>query len=111
MAEQAGFRSVLISDHFHPWTDRQGESPFVWGVIGGIAEATDRLRLGTGVTWPTIRMHPAILAHAKATAAAMMPGGFSLGVGSGETLNEHVLADGWPPVRDRLEMLEEAIEI
>jgi coenzyme F420-dependent glucose-6-phosphate dehydrogenase len=110
-AEDAGFTFSLISDHFHPWTDRQGESPFVWAVIGGIAEATDRLRLGTGVTCPTIRIHPAIVAHASATAAAMMPGRFFLGVGSGENLNEHVLADRWPPVRDRLEMLEEAIEI
>src|ERR687896_1492002 len=73
-AEEAGFEFALISDHFHPWIDRQGESPFVWSVIGGIAQATDRLRLGTGVTCPTIRIHPAIVAHAAATAAAMMPG-------------------------------------
>jgi len=110
-AEEAGFTFALISDHFHPWTGTQGESPFVWAVIGGIAQATQRLRLGTGVTCPTIRMHPAIVAHASATAAAMMPGRFFLGVGSGENLNEHVLADRWPPVRDRLDMLEEAIEI
>jgi coenzyme F420-dependent glucose-6-phosphate dehydrogenase len=110
-AEETGFSFALISDHFHPWTDRQGESPFVWAVIGGIAEATERLRLGTGVTCPTIRIHPAIVAHASATAAAMMPGRFFLGVGSGENLNEHVLGDRWPPVRDRLDMLEEAIEV
>jgi coenzyme F420-dependent glucose-6-phosphate dehydrogenase len=110
-AEQAGFSFALISDHFHPWTDRQGESPFVWTVIGGIAAATERLRLGTGVTCPTIRTHPAIIVHASATAAVMMEGRFCLGVGSGENLNEHVLADRWPPVRDRLDMFEEAVEI
>src|SRR5918994_1678983 len=95
-AEQAGFEFALISDHFHPWTARQGESPFVWSVIGGIAQATERLRLGTGVTCPTIRTHPAIVAHASATAAVMMEGRFFLGVGSGENLNEHILADRWP---------------
>jgi G6PDH family F420-dependent oxidoreductase len=110
-AEEAGFTFALISDHFHPWTDRQGESPFVWGVIGAIAQATERLRLGTGVTCPTIRMHPAIVAHASATAAVMLEGRFFLGVGSGENLNEHILADRWPPTRDRLDMLEEAVEI
>jgi coenzyme F420-dependent glucose-6-phosphate dehydrogenase len=110
-AEQAGFSFALVSDHFHPWIDRQGESPFVWAVIGGIAEATERLRLGTGVSCPTIRTHPAIIAHASATATVMMEGRFFLGVGSGENLNEHVLADRWPPVRDRLDMLEEAVEI
>jgi coenzyme F420-dependent glucose-6-phosphate dehydrogenase len=110
-AEETGFGFALISDHFHPWIDRQGESSFVWAVIGGIAEATERLRLGTGVTCPTIRTHPAIVAHAGATAAVMMEGRFFLGVGSGENLNEHVLADRWPPTRDRLDMLEEAVEI
>src|SRR5215207_11233925 len=110
-AEQAGFSFALVSDHFHPWIDRQGESPFVWAVIGGIAEATERLRLGTGVTCPTIRMHPAIVAHASATAAVMMEGRFFLGVGSGENLNEHILGDRWPPTRDRLDMLEEAVEL
>jgi coenzyme F420-dependent glucose-6-phosphate dehydrogenase len=83
----------------------------VWGVIGGIAHATERLRLGTGVTCPTIRTHPAIIAHASATAAVMMEGRFFLGVGSGENLNEHILGDRWPPVRDRLDMLEEAVEV
>src|SRR5581483_3562295 len=81
-AEQVGFSFALISDHFHPWTSRQGQSPFVWNVIGGIAVTTRRLRLGTGVTCPTIRIHPAIIAQAAATAAAMMPGRFFLGVGS-----------------------------
>jgi coenzyme F420-dependent glucose-6-phosphate dehydrogenase len=108
-AEEAGFPYALISDHFHPWIDRQGQSPFVWSVIGGIAMETERLRLGTGVTCPTIRTHPAIIAQAAATAAAMMPGRFFLGVGTGENLNEHILGDRWPSARERLEMLEEAI--
>jgi coenzyme F420-dependent glucose-6-phosphate dehydrogenase len=110
-AERAGFSYALVSDHFHPWVDRQGQSPFVWSVVGGIAEATDRLRLGTGVTCPTIRIHPAIIAQAAATSAAMLPGRFFLGVGTGENLNEHVLGDRWPEAEVRLEMLEEAIEV
>lgn len=110
-AEEAGFTYALISDHFHPWTDAQGNSPFVWSVIGGIAQATDRIRLGTGVTCPTIRTHPAIIAQAAATSAAMMPGRFFLGVGSGENLNEHILGDKWPAPDERLEMLEEAVEV
>src|SRR3712207_3527487 len=88
LAEEAGFTYALISDHFHPWVDAQGHSPFVWSVIGGIATATERLRLGTGVTCPTIRIHPAIIAQAAATSAAMMPGRFFLGVGSGERSEE-----------------------
>ena len=110
-AEDAGFTYALISDHFHPWTDAQGNSPFVWSVIGGIAQATERIRLGTGVTCPTIRTHPAIIAQAAATSAAMMPGRFFLGVGSGENLNEHILGDKWPAPDERLEMLEEAVAV
>jgi coenzyme F420-dependent glucose-6-phosphate dehydrogenase len=110
-AEEAGFEYALVSDHFHPWVDKQGQSPFVWSVIGGIAEATDDLRVGTGVTCPTIRVHPAIIAQAAATSAAMLPGRFFLGVGTGENLNEHVLGDRWPEAEVRLEMLEEAIEV
>jgi coenzyme F420-dependent glucose-6-phosphate dehydrogenase len=110
-AEEAGFSYALVSDHFHPWVDRQGQSPFVWSVIGGIAEATDALRIGTGVTCPTIRIHPAIVAQAAATSAAMLPGRFFLGLGTGENLNEHVLGDRWPEGDVRLEMLEEAIEV
>src|SRR5215216_2829441 len=91
-AEDAGFPFALISDHFHPWVPKQAHSPFVWEVIGGIAHATKQLRLGTGVTCPTMRTHPAIIAHAAATAGAMMPGRFFLGVGAGERLNEHILA-------------------
>jgi G6PDH family F420-dependent oxidoreductase len=108
--EEAGFASVLISDHFHPWVDSQGESPFVWSVIGGIATTT-RLKITTGVTCPTFRVHPAIIAQAAATAHIMLEGRFVLGVGSGEALNEHVLGHRWPPVSTRLEMLEEAVDV
>lgn len=110
-AEAAGFDFALISDHFHPWSDRQGQSPFVWAALGGIAVATERLVVGTGVTCPLIRTHPAIVAHAAATVAAMMPGRFFLGVGTGENLNEHVTGAKWPPVDVRREMLEEAIGV
>jgi G6PDH family F420-dependent oxidoreductase len=108
-AEQAGFTFALVSDHFHPWIDRQGNSAFVWNVVGAIAATTERLALGTGVTCPLIRIHPAIVAHAAATSATMMPGRFFLGVGTGENLNEHVLGDKWPTPDERLDMLEEAI--
>jgi coenzyme F420-dependent glucose-6-phosphate dehydrogenase len=110
-AEELGFDHALISDHYLPWLDGQGHSPFVWSVIGGIAQATERIRVGTGVTCPLIRTHPAIIAQAAATSAAMMPGRFMLGVGTGENLNEHILGDKWPPIRERLQMLEEAMEI
>ena len=110
-AEDAGFTFALISDHYHPWADAQGNSPFVWSVIGGIAQATERIRLGTGVTCPTMRIHPAIIAQAAATSAAMMPGRFFLGVGTGENLNEHILGAKWPAPDERLEMLEEAVEV
>jgi G6PDH family F420-dependent oxidoreductase len=110
-AEEAGFEHVLISDHIHPWVSEQGHSAFVWGVIGAIGQATKRLRLGTAVTCPLIRIHPAIVAHAAATAQSLLDGRFFLGVGTGENLNEHVLGDRWPRPDERLEMLEEAIEI
>ncbi len=110
-AEEMGFTFALISDHFHPWVDRQGHSPFVWSVLGGIAQVTERLVVGTGVTCPTIRIHPAIIAHAAATVATLMPGRFFLGLGTGEYLNEHILGDRWPPVPVRQEMLEEAVEV
>ena len=110
-AEETGFTFALISDHFHPWIDKQGHSPFVWSVIGGIARETERLRLGTGVTCPMIRIHPAIIAQAAATSAAMMPGRFFLGVGTGENLNEHILGGHWPAPDERLELLEESIEV
>lgn len=109
LAEEVGFSFAMVSDHFHPWIDRQGQSSFVWSVLGAISRETERLRVATGVTCPTFRIHPAIIAHAAATVAAMMPGRFMLGVGSGERLNEHILGDPWPPVPERLERLEEAI--
>src|SRR3954467_4730342 len=110
-AEEAGFEFLSISDHFHPWTDNQGQSAFVWSVIGAVANVTERIRLGTGVTCPTIRIHPAIIAQAAATAQVMMEGRFFLGLGTGEELNEHVTGARWPGPQERLEMLEEAIEV
>jgi G6PDH family F420-dependent oxidoreductase len=110
MAEAAGMRGLFISDHFHPWLDAQGESPFVWGVIGAISAATS-LRVTTGVTCPTVRIHPVIIAQAAATAQSLLEGRLVLGVGSGEALNEHILGDRWPPVATRLEMLEEAVTV
>jgi coenzyme F420-dependent glucose-6-phosphate dehydrogenase len=111
MAEEAGFTFGLISDHYHPWVDHQGHSPFVWAVLGGISQATERLRVGTGVTCPMMRIHPAVIAQAAATVAAMLPGRFFLGVGTGENLNEHILGQHWPPSDVRREMLEEAIHL
>src|SRR5688572_16711869 len=111
MAEQAGFRFGVISDHYHPWIDAQGHSPFVWAVIGGIAQVTSDFGVGTGVTCPTIRIHPGLVAHAAATCGTMLPDRFFLGVGSGENLNEHVFGDKWPPAAVRLEMLEEAVTV
>jgi G6PDH family F420-dependent oxidoreductase len=110
-AEAAGFEGLWISDHYHPWVDAQGESPFVWGVIGALAEATERMHVTTAVTCPTVRIHPAVVAQAAATAAVQLDGRFSLGVGSGEALNEHILGDPWPEADVRLEMLEEAIAV
>jgi G6PDH family F420-dependent oxidoreductase len=110
-AEEIGFDFAAISDHFHPWTDEQGQSPFVWSVLGAVAQATQRIDLVTGVTCPTVRIHPAIVAQAAATTATLCPGRFALGLGSGENLNEHILGDAWPSVDERLEMLGEAIEV
>ncbi|MGC0328630.1 G6PDH family F420-dependent oxidoreductase [Streptomyces sp. SAI-170] len=110
MAEQAGFTSLWISDHFHPWNDAQGQSPFVWSVIGAISEAVS-LPVETAVTCPTVRIHPAVVAQAAATCAVMTNGRFRLGVGTGEALNEHILGDPWPPAHVRMEMLEEAIQV
>ncbi|OBF53616.1 LLM class F420-dependent oxidoreductase [Mycobacterium sp. 852002-50816_SCH5313054-b] len=109
-AEAAGFDALWISDHFHPWNDEQGQSPFVWGVIGALSEAT-ALPVSTAVTCPTVRTHPAIIAHASATAAVQLDGRFVLGVGSGEALNEHILGDSWPSVAVRQEMLQEAVDV
>ncbi|MFN2606381.1 MAG: TIGR03557 family F420-dependent LLM class oxidoreductase [Acidimicrobiales bacterium] len=110
-AEAAGFPSAMISDHFHPWTRRQGQSPFVWGVLGAIASSTTDLVVGTGVTAPLLRLHPVVVAQAAATTAALMPGRFFLGLGTGERLNEHVVGQGWPRVDVRREMLEEAVAL
>ncbi|WBO68492.1 LLM class F420-dependent oxidoreductase [Streptomyces camelliae] len=109
-AEQAGFRSLWISDHYHPWNDAQGHSPFVWALIGALSEAVS-LPVETAVTCPSLRIHPAVVAQAAATCATMTGGRFRLGVGSGEALNEHVLGGPWPPASVRLEMLEEAIQV
>ena len=111
LAEEVGMETAWVTDHFHPWIDAQGESPFVWSVLGGVATATERLRVGTGVTCPTFRIHPAIIAQAAATTQAMFDGRFFLGVGSGENLNEHILGQRWPETDVRLEMLEEAVAV
>lgn len=110
-AEAAGFPTAMISDHFHPWIGEQGQAPFVWGVLGAIAQATEALEVGTGVTAPIQRIHPAIVAQAAATAACLMPGRFFLGVGSGERLNEHITGQHWPTAGERRAMLEEAVDI
>ncbi|AYF75840.1 TIGR03557 family F420-dependent LLM class oxidoreductase [Nocardia yunnanensis] len=107
-AERAGFERLWISDHFHPWNDAQGQSPFVWGTIGALSQAVS-LPITTAVTCPTVRLHPAIIAQAAATAAVQCEGRFVLGVGSGEALNEHIFGDPWPTATTRLRMLEEAV--
>jgi G6PDH family F420-dependent oxidoreductase len=111
LAEDSGFGFALISDHFHPWIDAQGHSPFVWSVLGGIAMATEKLVIGTGVTCPTVRTHPAIIAQAAATMGAMMPGRFFLGLGTGENLNEHIFGDRLPEFEVRAAMFAEAVDI
>jgi G6PDH family F420-dependent oxidoreductase len=110
-AEAEGFDFVSISDHFHPWIERQGHSPFVWAVLGGIAARTERIRVGVGVTCPIQRIHPVIIAQASATVASMLPGRFFFGVGTGEALNEHVTGERWPAPEERLERLDEAVGI
>jgi G6PDH family F420-dependent oxidoreductase len=110
MAQEAGFEGLWISDHYHPWNDEQGHSPFVWSVIGAVSQACD-LPVTTAVTCPTVRIHPAVIAQAAATSGCLTSAGFRLGVGSGEALNEHVLGDRWPVADVRLEMLEEAVEV
>jgi G6PDH family F420-dependent oxidoreductase len=110
-AEAAGFEDLWISDHYHPWNDKQGHSPFVWSTIGAVAQATRNMKVTTAVTCPTMRIHPAIIAQAAATSAVLLEGRFCLGLGSGEALNEHILGDRWPGANERLEMLEEAVEV
>ncbi len=111
LAEDGGFEFVSISDHYHPWVSEQGHAPFVWAVLGGIAERTERIEVGVGVTCPIMRIHPAVIAQAAATAAVMLEGRFTFGVGTGEALNEHIHGDRWPPADVRLEMLIEAIDV
>ena len=117
LAERSGFEALWISDHFHPWLDEQGHSPFVWSVLGGIAAVTERVKVTTAVTCPTVRIHPAVIAQAAATTAELFGSGpdgsgrFSLGVGTGEALNERILGDHWPTPEVRLEMLAEAVAL
>jgi G6PDH family F420-dependent oxidoreductase len=110
-AEKAGFDFAAISDHYHPWLSQQGNSPFVWSTLGGISQVTETMELMTGVTCPTIRQHPALVAQAVATVATLMPGRFILGVGSGENLNEHIYGDHWPAAPIRIDMLAEAVDV
>ena len=110
-AEQVGFQYAMISDHYHPWIEQQGNSSYVWAVLGAIASSTTYLKVGTGVTCPILRNHPALIAQAAATVAMLMPGRFMLGLGTGERLNEHVLGQPWPPYATRAAMLEEAVSI
>jgi G6PDH family F420-dependent oxidoreductase len=110
-AEAAGFDFVSISDHFHPWLEAQGHAPFAWSVLGAIAHATSRIAITTGLTCPIIRYHPAIIAQAAATIAVMSDNRFTLAIGAGERLNEHVTGARWPSVPERHEMLGEAIDI
>lgn len=110
-AEQAGFDFATISDHYHPWVQAQGHSAFVWSVLGAIAQATDTLPVAVGVTCPTVRIHPAVIAQAAATTSLLFGGRFALGVGTGEALNEHILGHRWPTPEVRLAMLDEAVGI
>lgn len=110
-AEEIGFNFLTISDHFHPWISTQGESPFVWNVLGALSQVTDEIEISTAVTCPTVRYHPAIVAQAAATSAKMLEGRFRLGVGSGEALNESIMGRVWPETSIRLEMLKEAVEV
>jgi G6PDH family F420-dependent oxidoreductase len=110
-AEAAGFDFVGASDHFHPWLNSQGHSPFAWSVLGAIAHATTTIGIATGLTCPIIRYHPAIIAQAAATVSLMSESRFTLAVGAGERLNEHVVGEPWPSLQQRHEMLGEAIDI
>ena len=111
LAEEAGFDFVAISDHYHPWLESHGHSPFAWSVLGAVAEVTEKIGITTGLTCPIIRYHPAIIAQAAATIGVMSDGRFTLALGAGERLNEHVVGQGWPTVDHRHGMLREAIEI
>jgi G6PDH family F420-dependent oxidoreductase len=110
-AEAAGFDFVSLSDHIAPWAEVQGQSSFSWSVLGGISQRTERIEVLLGVVCPIMRYHPAIVAQAAATTASLLEGRFTLGVGTGEYLNEHIVGEGWPHISVRLEMLEEAVDI
>ena len=110
-AEQAGFDFVEMSDHFHPWVEAQGHSPFAWNVLSAIAATTSTLELATGVTCPSVRYHPAIIAQAAATLALLSDNRFTLGLGSGERLNEHIVGRGFPAIHERHATFNEALEI
>ena len=110
-AEAAGFDFVSISDHFHPWLESQGHAPFAWSVLGAVAQASSTIAITTGLTCPIIRYHPAIIAQAAATIAQMSDDRFTLAIGAGEQLNEHITGERWPSIPERHEMLEESIEI
>ena len=109
-AEEAGFSGIMAADHFQPWTPQQGQASFVWEVLA-VAGARTKGDLGPGVTCPSFRMHPAIVAQAAATLEVMYPGRTWLGLGSGEALNEHVVAGYWPEAPERINRMFEAIEI
>lgn len=110
-AQEAGFDALSISDHFHPWNEVQGNSPFVWAVIGALSEAVPEMPVSTMVTCPILRIHPVVVAQAAATSAVMLGGRFSFGVGTGENLNEHVIGAPWPPAKERIARLREAVEL
>jgi G6PDH family F420-dependent oxidoreductase len=110
-AEAAGFDFLGMSDHFHPWLERHTDSPFAWSALGAVAATTEQVELVTLVTCPFLRYHPTIVAQAAATVQILADGRFTLGLGAGENLSEHVVGRGWPPVDVRHEMLGEAIDI
>jgi G6PDH family F420-dependent oxidoreductase len=110
-AERAGFDFEVSSDHYSPWLSAQGHAPYAWSVLGAVAHATERVELATYVTCPTLRYHPAVVAQKAATLDLLSEGRFILGLGSGESLNEHVVGGGWPAVDARQDMLEEAVEV
>ncbi|MEP9364624.1 LLM class F420-dependent oxidoreductase [Nocardioides sp. CN2-186] len=110
-AEDHGFDFEVMSDHYSPWLTEQGHAPHAWTTLGAVAQATERVGLMTYVTCPTLRYHPAIVAQQAATLQILAEGRFTLGLGSGENLNEHVVGEGWPAIQDRQDMLAEAVEI
>ena len=110
-AEEVGFTTAMISDHFQPWVRRQGQAPFVWTVLGALLQATERLEVGTGVSAPMLRISPLVLAHAGATTAALAPGRVFVSVGTGERLNEQVTGRRWPAIAERRAVLEEAVGV